>query len=91
VAAIDVDDSRAGEAVRRRRQRLDTDFTVVGTCIGRLEGSYGRVLDAICTLTGHLLWRSHNAGFLPPGGSKPVHTSHCRRCWRWGYVEGDYK
>jgi hypothetical protein len=73
-------------------RRLDTDFKVVGECVGRLSGGYGRVLDAICTLTGHLLHRNlTNAGFLPPGGSLPVHTSMCRRCFKWGYVEGDYK
>jgi hypothetical protein len=70
---------------------LDTDFKIVGDCIVRPRGLRRVLLDGICRLTGHLLWRNQHTEYLPPDGSLPVSTSHCRRCYRWGYVEADYR
>jgi hypothetical protein len=70
---------------------LDTDFKIVGNCIGRPGGLRRVILDAICRLTGHLLWRNQHTEYLPPNASLSVSTSHCRRCFRWGYVEADYR
>lgn len=71
---------------------MNSDFVIFGDCAGRPRGWRRVVLDAICRMTGHLLWRSmHNAGFKHEGDSLTHYTSHCRRCWQWGYVQGDYK
>jgi hypothetical protein len=70
---------------------LDTDFKIVGSCVARPQGTRRVLLDAICRLTGHLLWRNQHTEYLPPNGSLSVSTSHCRRCHRWGYVEADYR
>lgn len=71
---------------------LDGDFNRVGYCIGQQHGLRGWILARICRWTGHILWRNTtNAGYMPEGGSIPVHTCHCRRCFAWGWVEGDYK
>jgi hypothetical protein len=70
---------------------LDTDFKIVGSCVARPHGVRRVLLDAICRLTGHLLWRNQHTEYLPPNASLSVSTSHCRRCHRWGYVEADYR
>lgn len=71
---------------------MNSDFKFVGDCAGRPSGIKRVVMDAICRLTGHLLWRNHtNAGYLPAGHSLDHYTCHCRRCWIWGYVESDFK
>jgi hypothetical protein len=69
---------------------LDTDFVHVGECIGRARGIQRVMLDLICRFTGHLLWRSGSV-YRPPEDSLDVNTSHCRRCFKWGYVRGDYR
>jgi hypothetical protein len=69
---------------------MDTDFKVVGECIGRPRGWRRIVLDAICRWTGHLLWRSGSV-YRPENASMDVNTAHCRRCFRWGCVEGDWR
>jgi hypothetical protein len=70
---------------------LDTDFQIVGNCISRPRGLRRVLLDALCRLTGHLLWRNQHTEYLPRNGSLSVSTSMCRRCHRWGYVEADYR
>lgn len=73
---------------------MNDDFVRFGACSGRLAmRRWKRVLlDLVCRTTGHLLWRVHgNAGFKADGDSLTHYTSHCRRCWQWGYVQGDYK
>jgi hypothetical protein len=64
------------------------DFVVVGETISRPTGLERRLLDLVCRLTGHLVWRSKHSRYQAPSGEQ-FHSSHCRRCWRWGYVLDD--
>ena len=68
---------------------LNADFHVVGACGGRPRGLRRLVLDFLCRHTGHLLWRT-GGRMANPKGSLDLNTCHCRRCYVWGYVEGDY-
>lgn len=70
---------------------LDRDFIILGDCFCRPKGLQRVVLDAICRWTGHLLWRSASSVQFPADRSIPVAGSHCRRCYRYGYVQGDYR
>ena len=71
---------------------MNSDFVIFGDCADRPRGWRRLVLDFLCRTTGHLLWRVHtNAGFKKDGDSLTHYTSHCRRCWQWGYVQGDYR
>jgi hypothetical protein len=71
--------------------KLDTDFKIVGDCLAR-PGGWRRVLiDLVCRWIGHQLWRNMHSEHRPANGSLPLHGSHCRRCFRFGYVEGDYR
>jgi hypothetical protein len=70
---------------------MNADFVILGECISRPRGWRRIVLDVVCRLTGHLLWRSMNSTCLNPTGSLPYYGTHCKRCWKWGYVEGDYR
>lgn len=67
---------------------MTNDFVIVGDTISRPRGLERILLDLVCRLTGHLLWRSRNSQYATADGEK-FHTSHCRRCWRWGYVADD--
>lgn len=69
---------------------LDTDFVPLGECIGRPGGWRRLLMDAVCRLTGHLLWRSGSVT-RPENESLYVNACHCRRCFVWGYVRGDYR
>ncbi len=68
---------------------MDTDFVVIGDCIARPTRWRRMVLDAVCRWTGHLLWHS-GSQITDPDGSLPLKSAHCRRCFRYGYVRGDY-
>lgn len=71
---------------------LVDDFVVFGVTVGRPTGWRQFFVDVLCRYTGHLLWRSmSNAGYRAPGDSLTHYTCHCRRCWKWGYIRGDYK
>ncbi len=74
-----------------RRAYLDTDFVALDVCCGRQGRSALRnwLLDRVCALTGHLLWRT-GARRVNPEGSLDLHAVYCRRCFRGGYVRGDY-
>lgn len=72
---------------------LDSDFVVMNDeCIGRLWMPVMQriALDLVCRLTGHLLWRIHGAVREVPGHSLSLRASYCRRCFKGGYVTGDY-
>ena len=71
--------------------RFDSDFVVVGECIGRPRGWRRVLIDLVCRLTGHLLWRTMRSEHRPANYSLPLYGSHCRRCFLFGYVEGDYR
>lgn len=68
---------------------LDTDFVVMHPCTGRQRGLRGCLLDVVCKLTGHNLWRSGSI-VASPEGSLDCFASYCRRCFKGGYVKGDY-
>lgn len=68
---------------------LDSDFHFLGDCIARPRGFRRWWTDRLCRLTGHLLWRSGSV-YQPENRSLQVRTAHCRRCFVYGYVEGDY-
>ncbi len=70
---------------------LDSDFIVVGDCIGRPRGWKRVVIDLVCRLTGHLLWRNLHTIHQQADGSLPLYGSRCRRCFKFGYIEGDYR
>jgi len=71
--------------------RLDTDFVVLDVCIGRscLPTVQRWLLDAMCYTTGHLL-RTLKLYRDNPDGSLPVYATYCRRCFKSGYIRGDY-
>jgi hypothetical protein len=68
-----------------------SDFVQQGTCIARPHGWRAILADVLCYLLGHNLWRSMNTSVSPVGGTLDVYGTHCRRCWVYGYVEGDYR
>lgn len=70
---------------------LDPDFVIMDDCIGRLSRPRWakRALDLVCRLIGHNLWRT-GAVRDNPEGSLPVKATYCRRCFKGGYVRGDY-
>jgi len=71
--------------------KLDADFVVLNDCAGRgwQTPLRRRFLDLVCRLTGHLLWRT-GAVRDDPQGSLQVRATYCRRCFKGGYVRGDY-
>jgi hypothetical protein len=80
--------------------QLDSDFVKVGETIGRsldrrslprlcLSALLGGLRDLVCFLIGHNLWRTGSI-YRPLAGSLDVYTCHCRRCFFWGYVQGNY-
>lgn len=70
---------------------MNTDFVVMFDCVGRPRGLRRVLLDLVCGLTGHLLWRSMHSTVPNPTGSLPYYGVHCKRCFRGGFVQGDYR
>jgi hypothetical protein len=70
---------------------LNTEFVIVGECVGRPGGWRRWWLDSVCAVTGHLVWRVMNTEYLPPDHSLPHYGVHCLRCYRYGYMQGDYR
>lgn len=72
--------------------QLDTDFVVMNDCVGRstLTDAQRDAYDALCRQTGHLLWRVLGSIREAADGSLPVYATYCRRCFKGGYVQGDY-
>lgn len=70
---------------------INGDFVECEDCIGRLNMNrlHRWFLDLICRYTGHLLWRTDYRR-TPKDGSLDVHATYCRRCFKGGYVGGDY-
>jgi len=68
---------------------MTNDFVIVGACAARPTGVQRFFLDALCRWTGHLLRGSRNSQYVAENRGR-FRTSHCYRCWRWGYVENDY-
>lgn len=64
-------------------------FIVQGECVGRPRGWRRVIADFLCRHTGHLLWRSLHTTVPDPHDSLPFYGAHCKRCWRYGYVDGD--
>jgi hypothetical protein len=71
--------------------RLDGDFIVLDDCIGRnwMPRVQVALLDLVCRLIGHNIWRTGAVRQID-GGSLPLKASYCRRCFKGGYVRGDY-
>jgi hypothetical protein len=72
---------------------MDNDFIVTHDCMGRLwmSGWRKRFADAACKYTGHLLWRVLGSVYHKPDGhTLDLQASYCRRCFKGGYVQGDY-
>ena len=69
---------------------MDSDFVVVHDCVGRPTGWRRILADAVCRWTGHLLWRVLRSEARVEGESLPHFATYCRRCYRGGYVRGDY-
>jgi hypothetical protein len=65
------------------------DFVIVGDTISRPKRGRRWLVDLVCRFTGHLLWRSENSQYRAASGGL-YRTSHCRRCWRWGYLSDDH-
>lgn len=73
--------------------RLDTDFVAMPPyCIGRqwMPWAQRAALDLVCRLIGHNLWRITRSERHIPGMSLPLRATYCRRCFKGGYVQGDY-
>lgn len=73
---------------------MDSDFIVTDPCVGRLSRGLlaNAWFDLLCRVLGHNLWRTgaYRPGHLC-GGSLDVRASYCRRCFKGGYVQGDYR
>lgn len=72
-------------------QTINKEFVVTGNCIGRPTGWQRILIDALCRFAGHLLWRNMNTAYTPEHGSSDVYGTHCFRCYKFGYVMGDYR
>lgn len=76
----------------KKFQRLDEDFVHNHDCVGRLGFNVFQKYfsDLVCLLIGHNLWRAGTV--WPPDNdhSLPVKATFCRRCYKGGYVRGDY-
>jgi hypothetical protein len=72
---------------------MDRDFKFQFDCAGRGWMSAPRrwFADAVCRLTGHLLHRVLTSTVRPKDHSLDHYATYCRRCFRGGYVEGDYR
>jgi hypothetical protein len=70
---------------------LDSDFVPIENCVARtwMPRIQRWFVDLACRLLGHNLWRP---GSVRPinGMSLPLKASYCRRCFKGGYVQGDY-
>jgi hypothetical protein len=74
------------------RYLFDNDFVVrPPECIGRAwMPAWQRWLsDLLCRWTGHLLWRPGTSVVIMEH-SLPHRVTLCRRCFKAGYVRGDY-
>ena len=70
-------------------RQMDADFVSRGRCVGWGDDAISRLRQAVCRWFGHNLWRGGSVT-RPEDGSLDVYTCHCRRCFVWGYVRGDY-
>jgi hypothetical protein len=72
---------------------MDSDFVAVHECVGRTSmHSFTRIWrDFLCRRLGHNLWRVMNAAIMPKDLSLECYSTYCRRCYRGGYVMGDYR
>jgi hypothetical protein len=72
--------------------KLDADFVADHDCVGRqwMPSIQRMFLDLVCSLIGHSLWRVTNSVRVISGGSLTHQASYCRRCFKGGYVQGDY-
>lgn len=68
---------------------MDSDFIVLNFCVGRPASWRKHLADFLCKYTGHLLWRTGSIVKVP-NGSLPLNAVYCRRCFKGGYVNGDY-
>lgn len=68
---------------------MDTDFKMLDVCMGRPRGWRRVWVDLVCRATGHLLWRT-GCVRSNPTGSLDFNAVYCRRCFKGGYVDGDY-
>ncbi len=75
-----------------RLMRLDSDFVDDIPCIGRswMNPVQRWLLDLACRLLGHSLWQTTGSIRTLPGESLPLRASYCRRCFKGGYVKGDW-
>lgn len=74
-------------------EKFNLEFVHVGDCVARpCPGTFKRwFVDALCRWTGHVLWRNLNSTYRPHGYSLDHYSTRCLRCYRWGYVHGDYR
>jgi hypothetical protein len=75
-----------------RIMRLDNDFVADIPCVGRswMNPVQRWLLDLVCRLVGHNIWRVMGSIRTLPGESLPLRASYCRRCFKGGYVKGDW-
>lgn len=71
--------------------RLDGDFRPQHPCAARrwMPAWQRFLLDLVCRLIGHNIWRT-NGLVDNPSGSLPLSASYCRRCYKGGFILGDY-
>jgi hypothetical protein len=69
---------------------LDADFVADHPCIARswMSAPQRWFADIMCRVLGHNLWRTGT--IRVDVHSLPLKTSYCRRCFKGGYVQGDY-
>lgn len=60
-------------------------------CVARSSMSRVKraLMDFLCRHTGHVLWRTGSAR-QNPSGSLELNASICLRCYKGGFVQGDY-
>lgn len=80
-----------GGATQLPENMVNKEFVETGNCIGRPTGWRRVFLDLLCRTTGHLLWRNMNTARTLENHSLEVYGTHCFRCYKFGYVQGDYR
>lgn len=73
--------------------KLDSDFVADLPCLGHGAMPFAQrvLLSLVCRVIGHNLWRVMNTARKPDNHSLDHYGVYCRRCYRGGYVQGDYR
>jgi hypothetical protein len=72
-------------------KHLNHEFIITHDCIGRPRGLARVASDLLCKMIGHSIYRVMRSTAIVENQSLPLYASYCLRCYRGGYVSGDYR